>query len=103
MKHLSALVGTKFRGDDMVKLLATLPQGEPLALKREYGNRYDRNAVQVWARGYHIGYLKASQNRDMAMAMDADIRALGQTAEVYERTGKLAIDGGKQPMVEYEA
>lgn len=103
MKHLSALVGTRFRGEDMVKLLATLPQGELLTLKREYGNRYDANAVQVWARGFHIGFIKASQNRDIAMAMDHDIRVLGNSADTYERTGKLAIDGGKQPMVEYEA
>lgn len=103
MKQLSALVGTRFQGEDMVKLLASLPQGELLTLKREPTNEHDRLAVQVWARGFHIGYLKASQNFDLAMAMDADILALGQTPANYEKTGKLAIDGGKQPMVEYDA
>ena len=29
MKSLVALVGTKFRGEEMVRLLAALPQGSP--------------------------------------------------------------------------
>lgn len=102
MKTLSALVGTKFRGEDMVRLLATLPNGEPLILKREPTNQFDRNAVQVWARGFHIGYVKGSQNKDVAMAMDAAIRALRTPSDIYEKPAKLAIEGGKQPMVEYQ-
>lgn len=101
MKTLVALVGTRFRGEDMVKLLASLPQGEPLTLIREPNNEYDGNAVQVWARGQHIGYVKGTQNRDLAMAMDA---LLAEDAGFAETgfPGKLAIDGGKQPMVEIE-
>ena len=47
MKILVALVGTKFRGPEMVALLASLPQGEPLALLREPDNKFDSAAVQV--------------------------------------------------------
>jgi hypothetical protein len=99
-KTLVALVGTKFRGPDMVKLLASLPQGEPLTLIREPGNSYDPNAIQVWARGSHIGYVKGNQNRDLAMAMDALLAEDSGFAEGFP--GKLAIDGGKQPMVEID-
>lgn len=100
MKTLVALVGTRFRGLEMVALLASLPQGEALTLVREPDNTYDRNAIQVWARGQHIGYVKGTQNRSLAMSMD---RAIGTVSPAsVSRTAKLAIDGGKQPMVEVE-
>lgn len=102
MKTLVALVGTKYRGPEMVALLASLPQGEPLKLVRESDNRFDRNAVHVWAREKHIGYVKGSQNRDLAMAMDALLVEDPGFAETGF-AGKLAIDGGKQPMVEIDA
>lgn len=95
MKTLIALVGTKFRGEEMMMLLKSLPQGEPLTLVREPANPHDRNAVQVWARGRHVGYLKSSQNRQLAARMDS---AQSGTATV----GRLAIDGGRQPMVEVD-
>lgn len=92
MKTLVALVGTKYRGAEMLALLASLPQGEPLELRREVNNKHDVNAVQVWARGSLIGYIPKTQNRDIALAMDA--------ASVVP--GKLAIDGGKQPLIEID-
>lgn len=97
-KSLAALVGTKFRGQEMVDLLASLPQGEPLTLVRDPANIYDRKAVQVWARGHHIGFVKGNQNRDLAARMD--MRLAMDTAATFG--GKLAIDGGKQPMVEID-
>jgi hypothetical protein len=102
MKTLVALVGTRFRGEDMVRLLASLPQGEPLTLIREPDNQYDANAVQVWARGQHIGFVKSSQNRNLAMAMDALLIEDAGFAETGF-AAKLAIDGGHQPMVEIDA
>ena len=94
-KSLVALVGTKFRGDEAKALLPALPQGEPLTLVRELDNKYDQAAVQVWARGVHIGYLKGTQNRPIAVRMDAD-------PALSPLPAKLAIDGGKWPMVEIE-
>jgi hypothetical protein len=121
MKTLVALVGTKYRGPEAVKLLASLPQGEALTLKRDPANQYDRNCVEVWARGVLIGFVPKTQNRDLAMAMDAVMRerpdATGFTAKLAQRVpealpdqkaiavairGKLAIDGGKQPLVEID-
>jgi hypothetical protein len=105
MKTLVALVGTKYRGPEAVKLLASLPNGEALTLKRDPNNQYDRNCVEVWARGVLIGFVPKTQNRDLAMAMDAVLRerpdATGFTAKL--RPAKLeAIDGGKQPLVEID-
>lgn len=113
MKALYALVGMKHRGTEA--LVASLPQGEPLTLIREPDNRYDANAVQVWARQQHVGYVKGSQVRPLAIAMDADrdrraaplleqARAEGKVGALVpnQRPARLAIDGGKWPMVEVE-
>jgi hypothetical protein len=99
MKSLVALVGTKFRGPDMVALLASLPNGEPLMLIREPTNKFDPRAVQVWARGQHLGYVKSNQNAQIATRMD---RARADADDDVRFKGKLAIDGGKQPMVEID-
>jgi len=66
--QLYALVGMRHRGTQT--FVDGLPNREPLMLIREAGNRYDRNAVQVWARGRHAGYIKGTQAPSLAMAMD---------------------------------
>lgn len=100
MKALYGLVGMKHRGTEA--LVASLPNGEPLTLVREPDNKVDGNAVQVWARATHVGYIKGSQVRPLAMAMDS--AAAGKTADAhgFRRYAKLAIDGGKWPLVEVE-
>lgn len=98
-KSLVALVGVKFRGPEVEVLVAALPQGEPLTLIREPTNKFDTNAVQVWARGVHVGFLKGSQNKPVANWMDA-LRRARQSEPTLE--AKLAVDGGKWPMVEIE-
>lgn len=95
---LVALVGMKHRGTEA--LVASLPQGEPLTLVREPTNKYDRNAVQVWARGKHLGYIKASQNGAICMAMDTAAAKANVVVTSLMKSAKLAIDGGKWPMVE---
>ena len=99
-KILVALVGTRYRGEEIVALFASLPQGEPLALIREPGNQYDRNAVQVWARDQHVGFVKSQQTRNLAARMDRD-PAFSAAMSSGLRC-KLAIDGGRQPMVEID-
>lgn len=100
MKSLSALVGMKHRGTEA--LVASLPAGEPLTLVREPNNDYDRNAVQVWARGQHIGYVKASEVRPIAMAMDAAAAKSNVNVGSLMTPAKLAIDGGRWPMIEVD-
>ena len=63
-----AIVGMKHRGAEA--LVASLPPDEPLTLVRERGNKYDANAVQVWARGTHVGYVPKTQNAVLARFID---------------------------------
>lgn len=105
MKGLYGLVGMKFRTPADRVHLATLPNGSPLVLKREPGNQFDPNAVQVWSGEHHVGYIKGSQVRPLAMAMDAmpAARAGAPQENIYRhKAAKLAIDGGKWPLVEVE-
>lgn len=105
MKGLYGLVGMKFRTPADRVHLATLPNGSPLVLKREPNNEFDPFAVQVWSGEHHIGYIKGSQVRPLAMAMDAMPSTIdGQPNEsaLPVMPGKLAIDGGKWPLVEVE-
>ncbi len=44
--------------------------GEPLHLRREPGNTYDRYAVAVWFRNEHLGYIPRRENRPLARLMD---------------------------------
>lgn len=69
MKSLYSLVGMKHCGT--VDLVASLPSGEPLTLQREPDNQYDPRAIQVHARGVHLGYIASRENADLARAMDA--------------------------------
>ena len=107
MKTLVALVGTKHRGQEMLDLLASLPQGEPLTLVREPTNKVDPNAVQVWASGTHVGYLAAKQVKPIAMAMDAaaagrvNVRSLDKPAKLARspNSGYPMVDIDDSPAV----
>lgn len=70
--ELYAIVGMKFRGTE--ELVRSLPNGEPLEFRREPENAIDKNAVQVWARDQHVGYVRASQNFRLATGLDAGIK-----------------------------
>jgi hypothetical protein len=100
-KSLVALVGTKFRGRAAMDMLASLSNGAPLILKRDPDNEFDPRCVEVWAGGVHIGFIKKEQNAGISARMDSaaadrvNVRSLDMPA-------KLAIDGGKQPMVEID-
>ena|SRR5208282_3228105 len=98
MKSLVDLVGMKHRGTEA--FVASLPQGEPLTLIRDRDNRFDPWAVQVWARGQHVAFLKATQVRPIALALDAKGSDNPLTAPTAE--AKLAIDGGRWPMAELD-
>jgi HIRAN domain len=74
--ELYAIVGMKFRGTE--GLVAALPNGEPLELKREPENEADVRAVQVWARGQHVGYIRAAQNAKLAHALDTGAKFIAR-------------------------
>lgn len=48
--------------------------GEPLHLRRETGNPHDSNAVAVWFRNEHLGYIPRRENRTLARLMDQGSR-----------------------------
>lgn len=64
------IVGEKFRPQECRDLLESLPDGEPLLLVREPGNKHDANAIRVHARGMHIGYVRGSQAEALAPLID---------------------------------
>jgi HIRAN domain len=92
MKTLVALVGMKHLGSEA--LVASLLAGKVVTLKREPTNAYDKNAVQVFARGVHVGYLKANQVAAVAATMDK----MGSP----ELFAKLALQPGGWPMIEID-
>jgi hypothetical protein len=69
LKALYPIVGARHR-EGAQAILASLKEGEPLVLKREPDNAYDKNAIQVWARDQHVGYIPKRDNPPLAMAMD---------------------------------
>jgi hypothetical protein len=93
MKALYTLVGMRFRGT--VQLVAKLPVGEALDLLREPDNQHDHNAVQVWAQGQHVAYIKGDEAAGLARWMDAD-----ETRKQYGVSGKLVA--ARWPQVEVE-
>jgi hypothetical protein len=60
----------KHRGT--IGLVSDLPNNEPLTLVREPSNQFDTNAVQVWARGTHLGYVSSKQNATLARFIDVN-------------------------------
>lgn len=67
MKLTMALVGTKFRGPEIIALVNSLSTGTPLVLEPEPENEYDPSAVKVLTEdGTHIGYVNAKQTHQLA-------------------------------------
>jgi hypothetical protein len=67
MKLTLALVGTKFRGPEIIALVNSLSTGTPLSLEPEPTNKFDSSAVKVITEdGTHIGYVKADQTKKLA-------------------------------------
>lgn len=73
-----AIVGMQHRersGIPATKILSDAPPDAPIALVREADNRFDRNAVQVWALDggawRHVGYVPKTQNLALAQFIDS--------------------------------
>lgn len=96
---LIALVGMKHRGT--IGVVAALPNGADLELVRETDNKFDPNAVQVWANGQHVGYLAAKQVRPIALAMDAKAATFPLGGERMRLAAKLhRSSADRYPLVE---
>ena len=97
MKFLVALVGTRFRGPRWRRCWRHYQTASRLCWSASPATNTITTRFQVWACGHHIGYVKGSQNRALAMAMDRAALALhgGAGRPSYAKAAKLAIDGGK--------
>jgi hypothetical protein len=110
MKKTYSIVGTNFRGKEAEALVKTLKPGEEIALVREPTNKFDKNAVQVWARETCIGYLPKNQNAQIAMAMDADLKSPSASALIeageavtVSRSGRFVLSPNSAfPQVEVD-
>ena len=56
-------------------ILPELKTGERLIFIRDYGNKYDENAIKVFSRnGDHIGYIQKDLAADIAPFLDENIQ-----------------------------
>lgn len=100
MKGLYAIVGMNHRQSE--QFVAALPAGEPLTLIREPTNQYDPNAIQVWARDRHVGYVKATQARTLARHIDANGTPPLDAIAGFSIDAKICVTADRWPMAEVE-
>ena len=65
-----SIVGMQFRNADW--LHKEPPKDPAVTLKREPSNKYDTNAIQVWADDQHVGYIPKKDNVGLSKSMDKD-------------------------------
>jgi hypothetical protein len=95
LKQVYSIVGTGFCGKEAEALVKELKPGEDLVLIREPTNKFDKNAVQVWARDVHIGYLPKAKNQQIAMAMDEELKGPSAAALIAAGQTVVPVKGGK--------
>lgn len=89
-----AIVGMQFRekeGIPATAILNEVPPDEPCTLIRDPSNRYDRNAIQVWVRGQHVGFIPKTQNAVLAKFIDATGKP--GAAQAIATSAGMASDG----------
>lgn len=95
MKGLYALVGMKHKGTEST--VASMKDGEPVALIREANNPHDPNAVAVWWGLIPLGYIKASQAKKLTPVIDAR-----PSPTNVGMKGCLRVAADRWPMIEVE-
>ena len=67
-------------------------QGDTYRLRRDYGNLYDDNAVEVIdMKGDRIGFIEARANADVAFFMDSGIECFCRIAAVDRSSSTVGI------------
>jgi len=58
--------------------------GEALSLRREPANPYDPNAIGVWFKNEHLGYVPRRENRTLAQLLDRGERLEAQIVRLRD-------------------
>jgi hypothetical protein len=58
--------------------------GEKLQLRREAGNPHDPNAIAVWFKNEHLGYVPLRENKTLARMMDRGERLEAQIVRLLD-------------------
>jgi len=58
--------------------------GETLSLRREPANPHDANAIAVWFKNEHLGYVPRRENKTLAQMMDRGERLEAQIVRLLE-------------------
>ncbi|MCZ4409589.1 HIRAN domain-containing protein [Cryomorphaceae bacterium 1068] len=61
----------------------SISNGDPLTLKREPNNKYDRFAVAVYFCGRKLGYWPFPENKAIANLMDRDVRVKARVVSIH--------------------
>lgn len=73
--QIYSIVATEHCGAKAKELIKILKPGTALVLVREPANKFDKNAIAVYADGEKIGYIPKNKNILLAAAIDAGGRA----------------------------
>lgn len=88
-----SIVGTRYRGGEAQKIVNSSDRGTLVRLVRDPYNEFDRNAVQIWIRGTHVGYVLASEAILLAHHMDA--RNKTDLVGMYTFTSQQCLGAGR--------
>lgn len=87
MKVTYSLVGMPHQGT--VDIVAALKEGDALMLVREPSNRFDANAVAVWAGDRRVAYIPSKTNKFLSNLIDQK----GTPFTPPEGSPTMAMDG----------
>lgn len=90
------LLKTRVNGEcyyDAASCVGSLKIGDPVALRREPGNRYDSRAIEVFASdGRKLGYVARIDNSALARLMDAGEIVQARIARLDKPSLDIRID-----------
>ena len=70
MQYTSKVQGRNFRSAAERAIFDDLTIADPITLEREPDNPFDENAIKVFARGAHIGYIEREVASFLAYELD---------------------------------
>ena len=88
----TVIVGTRFKGESAIAVMRKMRAGDAVVLRREPANRYDANAIACIFLDFHIGFIPAALNADLARALDLGAIAAVTVTEPGSRKGKFVTE-----------